>query len=212
VDREEEGASAAIGAAGASAGVLTIPNAVTVLRLLCIPLFVYLLFGRDDRAAAAWLLGFVGATDWVDGWLARRLGQVSAVGKVLDPTADRLVFLVGVTALLIDGSVPVWFGVLTLVREVVVAVAVLVLAALGARRIDVTFAGKTATFGLLFAFPLFLASHSDLFFADQAGIAAWILGPPSLALSWWAAGGYVPQARAALRDGRRKAQAGPAIN
>src|SRR5690349_19894926 len=68
-------------------GVLTVPNAVTIVRLAALPLFVYLLFGRDDRAGAAYVLGAIGATDWLDGYLARRLGQVSTFGKVLDPTA-----------------------------------------------------------------------------------------------------------------------------
>src|SRR5688500_14819233 len=138
-------------------GLFTIPNAVTLIRLACLPLFLYLLFGRDDRSSAAWLLAAIGATDWLDGYLARRLHQVSTFGKVLDPTADRLVFLVGAVALLIDGSVPRWFAIATLVREGFVAMVALALAAAGARRIDVTFVGKTATLGLLMAYPLFLA-------------------------------------------------------
>ena len=68
----------------------TIPNAFTLVRLLCLPLFLYLLFGLEERAAAALLLGALGATDWVDGYLARRLGQVSEFGKIFDPTVDRL--------------------------------------------------------------------------------------------------------------------------
>src|SRR3954469_2998454 len=88
----------------AGLGLFTVPNAVTLIRLACLPLFVYLLFGRDDRSSAAWLLAAIGVTDWLDGYLARRLHQVSTFGKVLDPTADRLVFLVGAVSLLIDGS------------------------------------------------------------------------------------------------------------
>ena len=76
---------------------LTAPNLFTLLRLCCLPLFLYLLFGRDNRAGAAWLLGGLGATDWVDGWLARRFDQVSEFGKIFDPTADRLLFIVGIT-------------------------------------------------------------------------------------------------------------------
>ena len=75
--------------APASDRILTIPNLFTLLRLACLPLFLYLLLGRDNPAAAAWLLGGLGATDWVDGYLARRLGQVSEFGKVFDPTVDR---------------------------------------------------------------------------------------------------------------------------
>ena len=145
-------------------GLFTIPNAVTLVRLAGLPLFLYLLFGLDDRGAAAWVLAAIGVTDWLDGYLARRLHQVSTVGKVLDPTADRLVFLVAAVALVIDGSVPAWFGIATLIREGFVAIVALLLAAAGARRINVTNVGKIATLGLMLAFPLFLAGASDLFF------------------------------------------------
>jgi cardiolipin synthase (CMP-forming) len=184
------------------AGVVTLPNLVTVARLCCLPLFLWLLFGLEDRAAAAWLLAGLGITDWVDGFLARRLGQVSELGKVLDPIADRLLFFVGAGGILVDGSVPTWFAVTVLVRETLVGGATLVLAALGARRIDVTWFGKAGTFGLMIAFPLFLASHSDLWWADTAGILAWVAGIPGLALSLYAAVLYVPLARRALADGR----------
>jgi cardiolipin synthase len=182
--------------------VLTVPNLVTFARLACLPVFLWLLFGKEDRAAAAALLALLGITDWVDGYLARRLGQVSELGKVLDPVADRLLFLVGAGGILIDGSVPTWFAVTVLVRETLVGGATLVLAALGARRIDVTWFGKAGTFGLMIAFPLFLASHSDLWWADTAGVLAWIAGIPALALSLYAAVLYIPIARRALREGR----------
>ncbi|MGH2474373.1 MAG: CDP-alcohol phosphatidyltransferase family protein [Candidatus Limnocylindrales bacterium] len=182
--------------------VLTLPNLITLARLACLPLFLWLLFGKEDRAAAAALLALLGITDWVDGYLARHLGQVSELGKILDPVADRLLFLVGAGGILIDGSVPTWFAVIVLVRETLVGGATLVLAALGARRIDVTWFGKAGTFGLMIAFPLFLASHSDLSWADAAGVLAWIAGIPGLALSLYAAVLYVPIARRALREGR----------
>ena len=182
--------------------VLTLPNLVTFARLACLPVFLWLLFGKEDRAAAAALLALLGITDWVDGYLARHLGQVSELGKILDPVADRLLFLVGAGGILIDGSVPTWFAVTVLVRETLVGGATLVLAALGARRIDVTWFGKAGTFGLMVAFPLFLASHSDLWWADTAGVLAWIAGIPALALSLYAAVLYIPIARRALREGR----------
>jgi cardiolipin synthase len=182
--------------------VLTLPNLITLARLACLPVFLWLLFGKEDRAAAAALLAVLGITDWVDGYLARRLGQVSELGKILDPVADRLLFIVGAGGILIDGSVPTWFAVIVLVRETLVGGATLVLAALGARRIDVTWFGKAGTFGLMIAFPLFLASHSDLSWADTAGVLAWIAGIPGLAFSLYAAVLYVPIARRALREGR----------
>ena len=182
--------------------ILTIPNAITVVRLCCIPIFLWLLFGRDDRHAAAWLLAGLGITDWVDGYIARRWHQVSTVGKVLDPTADRLLLGVGVIAILVDGSVPVAIGVLTIVREVGVGVAVLVLAAMGARRIDVTWTGKAGTFGQMVAYPLFLVSHAGVNWSDIARVLAWIVIVPSLFFAYKAALEYVPLARKALADGR----------
>ena len=88
---------------GRGNGILTVPNLVTVIRLACVPLFCWLLFERNDRTAAAWLLAVLGATDWVDGYLARRLHQVSELGKVLDPTADRIVVL-GLGRILEEGT------------------------------------------------------------------------------------------------------------
>ncbi|MBV8958119.1 MAG: CDP-alcohol phosphatidyltransferase family protein [Actinobacteria bacterium] len=182
--------------------LLTVPNLLSVGRLLCVPLFLYLLFGRDNRAGAAWLLAGLGATDWVDGYVARHFNQVSTLGKILDPLADRILLGVGVIALLIDGSVPTWVGVAALAREVVVAIAALVLASLGARRIDVTWVGKAGTFGLMFAFPMFLASHSTLSVRNEFGVAAWLCAIPGLILSYYAAATYVPIAKRALEEGR----------
>ncbi|MGH9215474.1 MAG: CDP-alcohol phosphatidyltransferase family protein [Acidimicrobiales bacterium] len=181
--------------------VLTLPNLITLARLACLPVFLWLLLDRENRVAAASLLAVLGITDWVDGYLARRLDQVSELGKILDPVADRLLFLVGAGGILIDGSVPTWFAVIVLVRETLVGGATVVLAALGARRIDVTWFGKAGTFGLMIAFPLFLASNSDLSWADAAGVLAWVAGIPGLALSLYAAALYVPIARRALREG-----------
>ncbi len=184
--------------------IFTWANLVTVVRLLCIPVFLWLLFGRDDRYAAALLLGALGATDWVDGYLARRLGQVSEVGKILDPTADRLLFLVGIVAMLIDHSVPVWFGVAALAREAFVAVTAVVLGAMGARRIDVTWLGKCATFALMFAFPSFLAGHADISTHRAFEVFAWLCGIPGLVLSYYTLSEYAPIARQALADGRAR--------
>jgi cardiolipin synthase (CMP-forming) len=185
--------------------ILTIPNVVSVVRLCCIPLFLWLLFGVEDRSSAAYLLAVLGATDWVDGYVARHFHQVSTLGKVLDPTADRLLLAVGVVAIAIDGSVPIWIAVLTIARETLVGGATLVLAALGARRIDVTWFGKAGTFGLLCAYPLFLGSHAeDLGWEDMAGVLAWVCVIPGLIFSYIAAAGYVPLARRALAEGRAR--------
>jgi cardiolipin synthase len=173
-----------------------------VARLLCIPVFLWLLFGLENRVAAAALLGILGATDWVDGWVARRYHQVSSVGKVLDPTADRILVATAVIALLIDGSVPTWVGIATIVREVLISAAVLLLAALGARRIDVQWVGKAGTFALMFAYPFFLLSHADIAWDGLARFVAWGWAIPGLVLSYYALFTYIPLAREALAEGR----------
>ena len=192
--------------------ILTLPNAITVVRLCALPVFVYLLFGPERRFAAGWVLFAIGVTDWVDGYLARRLHQVSTVGKILDPVADRLLFFVGGGSILIDGSVPVWFAFAVLGREIAVAIATLALAAMGARRIDVTWFGKAATFLLMGAFPAFLVSHSDASTADGYGVLAWSVAIPGLILSYYSAVLYIPLGRAALAQGRadRAAASAPA--
>lgn len=183
-------------------GIWTIPNAFTLARLLCLPIFLYVLFGMDNRAAAAWMLGALGATDWVDGYLARRLGQVSEFGKVFDPTVDRLLFLVAITAIIIDGSIPVWFAVAVLVREVLVGLMMAIATIVYKMpRIDVTYWGKLATFLLMFAVPGFLMGNSDMPGAAGFEIASWILGIPGLVLSYWTAITYVPQVRRAIASG-----------
>lgn len=183
--------------------IWTIPNLVTLIRLLCLPVFLYLLFGLENRPAAAFTLGALGATDWVDGFLARRLGQVSEFGKKFDPTVDRLLFIVGLGGILADGSMPVWFGVAILARELVVGgtVAIATLA-FRMERFDVTFWGKTATFLLMFAVPGFLLGASDFPGASGFQVASWILGVPGLVLSYLTALTYIPLIRDGVRAGR----------
>jgi cardiolipin synthase len=190
--------------AGGEDRLLTLPNLVTTIRLCCVPLFLYLLVGHHPelRYQAALLLAVMGSTDWVDGYLARHLGQVSALGKVLDPVADRLLLVVGIGGIVWVGAVPAWLAAITLGREVLVAGATLVLAALGARRIDVTWFGKAGTFGLMVAFPLFLTSHSTAGWRHLAGDLAWVAAVPGLAFGLYSLVLYVPLARQALADGR----------
>jgi len=183
--------------------LLTVPNVITVVRLLCLPVFLWLLFGREDRVMAAIVLGALGATDWVDGYIARHWNQVSKAGKVLDPVADRLLFFVGGIGIIVDGSIPTWVAVAVLVREVAVSVATIALALAGAARIDVTWWGKAGTFCIMFALPLFLASEGNLFWADQARILAWSFTGPGLVFGYIALALYWPLAVRALHDGRR---------
>ena len=175
--------------------MLTVPNLITLVRLACIPLYVWLLFGAHRQTGAAVLLAVLGATDWVDGYVARRFHQVSTVGKVLDPVADRVLVLTAVITIMVAGAVPVWFGVATLAREVVVSLAVLSLASLGAARIDVLWVGKAGTFALMTAYPLFLLSHGSATWQSVLHVAAWVIGLLGLTLAWVAAASYVPAAR-----------------
>jgi cardiolipin synthase (CMP-forming) len=191
-------------AATTSNRIVTIPNGLSLVRLACLPWFVWLLLVQDDRANAAWLLGALGATDWVDGYIARHFDQVSELGKVLDPTADRLLFLVGVGGIIIDGSAPLWFSVLVLAREALLGITLIVLTLMGMERFDVRWAGKAGTFLLMFAFPFFLmGAAGDNWFEQTCSVAAWVVGIPGLVVSYYAAFRYVPVMRQALAAGRR---------
>ena len=184
--------------------VLTIPNVISIVRLLCAPLFLWLLFGSEDRWAAFVLLGVLGATDWVDGWIARQFDQGSVLGKVLDPVADRILLLVAAIALTADGVVPLWVGVLALVREGIVSVATLALAAAGAARIDVQWTGKAGTFALMFALPGFLLVDvlDPGTLRDVMEGLTWFATSAGLVLGYYALATYIPIAREALRAGR----------
>jgi cardiolipin synthase (CMP-forming) len=188
--------------------IVTVPNAITLVRLACIPLFLWVLFGAGRQTAAAVLLAALGATDWVDGFVARRYHQVSTLGKVLDPVADRVLVVTAVVAITVHDAVPVWFGAATLAREVVVSGAVLLLASLGAQRIDVLWVGKAGTFALMFSYPAFLLGHGSAPWQDPVRVVAWVTGILGLALAWIAAARYVPVARRALADGRRSRSGG----
>jgi cardiolipin synthase (CMP-forming) len=182
--------------------IVTIPNVISLARLACAPVFVWLL-AADEPLAAALLLAVLGATDWVDGWIARRFDQGSELGKVLDPVADRGLLIVAGVALVLDGSVPLAVGILVLVRELLVSGAVLVLAVAGARRIDVQWAGKAGTLSIMFSFPLFLwADNIGGTMSDVVLGAAWFFAVAGLVFGYYAAITYIPMAREALREGR----------
>ena len=191
--------------------IVTAPNGITFVRLACIPLFVWLLFGAHEQTAAAILLAVLGATDWVDGFVARRFHQVSTLGKVIDPLADRVLVGTAVISILVYGAVPLWFGLATIAREVLVSVMVLLLAALGAARIDVLWVGKAGTFGLMFAYPTFLLGYGDAGWQEPIRIIGWVTGIVGLTLAWIAAGSYIAPARQALRDGRAARRAGSVV-
>jgi cardiolipin synthase (CMP-forming) len=185
--------------------VFTIPNVISVIRLLCVPLFLWLLWGADNEVAAGLLAAGLGATDWVDGYIARRFDQGSELGKILDPAADR-VLLVAVAIAVLSQGMPVAVNVVVwimLIREVLIAAVTVALALAGARRIDVLWAGKAGTLALMFSLPMFLGADATTgawhaFFL----VCAWGFAIGGIGLGYYAAWRYIPAARAAFREGR----------
>lgn len=191
-------------------GPLTLPNVITVLRLALLPVFVWLVLAEQRYVAGAWLLGVLGATDYVDGWIARRFAQTSTLGKVLDPVADRLLAISSVAVLWASHTAPRWLLAVVVLREVLVSGATLLLAALGAARIDVLWVGKTGTFALMCAFPWFLFGTATGPVGDVMYAAAYAAGLIGMALGWVALYSYVGPALEALRRGR-SGRSGPAL-
>jgi cardiolipin synthase len=185
--------------------ILTVPNLVTTVRLLCIPVFLWLVLRgphHRDWYPAALLLGALGATDGIDGFVARRFHQVSTLGKVLDPIADRLLLGVAAISIIALGAMPLWVGLLAVVREALVALGFLIVAGLGGRRMDVVGAGKAGTFAMMAALPFFLGGHANDDWHQIAEALGWIFAVPGLVLGWYAAASYVPKAMEAVRAGR----------
>jgi cardiolipin synthase len=184
--------------------IATIPNFISVVRLACVPLFLWLVWGANARRGAAVLLAVLGATDWVDGWIARHFDQGSELGKLLDPTADRALLVAGAVVLLTQG-LPTAVNVLlviALAREVLIAAATVALGVAGARRIDVIWAGKAGTLALMVALPMFLIAQAARSVYTPFTVLGWGFAIGGVALGYYAAAHYVPAARAALRAGR----------
>jgi cardiolipin synthase len=156
--------------------MLTVPNLVSGLRVLAVPYFWYVLLGQDRVGLAAALIFVIGSTDWIDGYLARRLNQISEFGKFLDPLADRLMIASALVAGLLAGVLPGVIGWPLLAREVLVGIGTLALVGRGLGTLEVRWLGKAATFALYGAIPSF--------YLISANIMPWLFGPPA-----WIAGG-----------------------
>lgn len=178
--------------------VVTLPNVLSALRLLGVPLFLWLILVPEADGWAVILLAVAGFTDWLDGYLARKWRQITRVGQLLDPIADRLYILATLIGLLIRGIVPWWFVALLVSRDLIMAVVLAVLKGRGVTGLPVHFLGKAATFCLLYAFPLLLLGDGSGGLAEVATIFGWAFAVWGTALYWWAAVLYVGQARRIL--------------
>jgi cardiolipin synthase len=184
--------------------ILTVPNVVSMVRLLGVPLFLYLLLVAERDLAALVVLVLGGSTDWLDGWLARRLGQVSRLGELLDPVADRLYILATLFGFTVREIVPWQFTAALLARELVLLVAMAVLRRAGYGPVPVHYLGKTATFLLLAAFPVLLLAVAVPASAGWAYPVGWALAWWGLALYWAAGLLYLGQMADLLRAERRR--------
>jgi cardiolipin synthase len=187
--------------------VWTIPNLLSLLRLVLVPVFFWLILSHRDGWALAVLM-VSGFSDWLDGALARRWGQVSRLGQLLDPLADRLYILSTLLGLAWRDVIPWWLVAAIVGRDVLLSFTVPVLARIGYGPLPVHFLGKAATFNLLYAFPLLLLAEFDGTVGDVARPVAWAFAWWGLALYWWAALLYARQVAglvAADRAGRSRA-------
>ncbi len=190
--------------------ILTIPNAISFARLIGVPVFLYLFLATDATVAAVVVLAVGGSSDWVDGYLARRLNQVSRLGELMDPLADRLYILATLIAFTVRSVVTWQFTAALLLRDAMMIVCLLVMRRHNYGPPAVHYIGKTATFILLFAFPVLLLAHaldgrpSTFFFASGWALAWW-----GIVLYWIAGGFYVFQAVNAIR-GRSDSSTGVA--
>ncbi|MGC9667768.1 CDP-alcohol phosphatidyltransferase family protein [Planosporangium sp. 12N6] len=183
--------------------VLTVPNLISFARLAGVPLFLYLFLVADRPVAAVIVLGVGGTTDWVDGYLARRLGQVSRLGELLDPFADRLYILATLLAFTLRGVVPWPFTAALLLRELVVGATIPLLRRYGYGPLPVHYVGKTATFLLLAAFPVLLLAHASAGARPLASPIGWGLAWWGIVLYWVAGLLYLVQCAAIIRAARR---------
>lgn len=170
----------------------TLPNVLSLVRLAGVPLFVWLVVGPRADAAAVVVLAVAGLTDWLDGQIARRTHQVSRVGQMLDPVADRLYILATVIALVVRGIVPMWIVVALVARDLVLLCQVPLLRTRGYTSLPVHLVGKAATFCLLYSFPLILLGHQGGAWTPVR-VVGWAFAVWGVGLYWWAGLLYVRQ-------------------
>lgn len=178
--------------------VFTVPNLLSMARLVGVPVFLWLILVPQADGWAIVLLMVSGATDYLDGYLARRWNQITRLGQLLDPIADRLYILATLIGLLVRGIVPWWLVALLLGRDVLMVVVLALLKRVGVTGLPVHFIGKAATFNLLYAFPLLLLGDGTGTVAEVCRVFGWAFAIWGTALYWWAAVLYIEQARRIL--------------
>jgi cardiolipin synthase len=189
--------------------VVTVPNALSLLRLAGVPVFLWLVLGPHADGLAVLLLMVSGFTDYLDGMIARRWNQISRVGQLLDPLADRLYIFATLFGLGLRGIVPWWLVALLVGRDALLALTLPVLRGLGRGPLQVHYLGKAATFNLLYAFPLLLLGDSSGTPALVARVLGWSFAIWGTGLYWWAGMLYLREVRdlvVADRLGRRTHQ------
>ena len=185
--------------------VWTLPNLLSMLRLAGVPVFLWLVLGPEEDAWALALLMVAGFTDWLDGYLARRLDQFSRVGQVLDPVADRLYILAVVIGLALRDIIPWWVAIILPLRDALLWLLVPFLRTRGYSALPVHFLGKAATFNLLYAFPLLLLGDGEGTLATLADVFGWAFAVWGIGLYWWAGVLYAWQVYRLLQTTPRRA-------
>jgi cardiolipin synthase len=183
--------------------VWTLPNLLSMVRLAGVPVFLWLVLGPEADAWALALLMVSGVTDYLDGYLARRLNQTSQLGQILDPVADRLYILAVVVGLGIRDIIPWWVALILPLRDLLLWVLVPLLRTRGYSALPVHFLGKAATFNLLYAFPLLLLGDGEGVVATLAKVFGWAFAWWGIGLYWWAGILYAYQVIKLLRTTER---------
>jgi cardiolipin synthase (CMP-forming) len=189
--------------------VLTIPNILSFVRLLGVPLFLWLVLGPHADGWALVVLLVSGVTDYLDGKLARSLNQTTRLGQVLDPVADRLYILAVVIGLAMRDIIPWWLAVALPMRDVLLWGLVPFLRTRGYSALPVHFLGKAATANLLYAFPLLLLGEGQGVLPTLADVFGWAFAIWGTALYWWAGFLYAWQVYRLLSDRPRPRQPAP---
>ena len=183
--------------------VFNVPNLLSILRIALVPVFLWFLLDEFFLAAIA-VLAIAGLTDFLDGYLARKLNQITKLGKTLDPVADRLYIFATLLALSVTGYVPWWLAALVILRDLLMLVSLPVLASVGYKSLPVHYLGKASTFALLYSFPLLLMGKIFTMAAFIITPIAWAFALWGVALYWWSGFVYLWQLILLIREERSK--------